>query len=272
MSIRPKWLRDLCSILFSAYYILYANEADEKVKPVECIYRPNEILMILSLVAAQISSCANRRDTAYYLGEVNKSLCPFHSRSNTRIRHYFVRVQIRMVVRLPSVSVRRKILLPRPKSSKYTRPISAYLFFEPRETELCHTTDLILDLPGGGFVAMSPEHHEERLRAWAITTGKPVLSIDYGKAPECTYICGPRLPLWLVLNSSSDPYPFAIDEAYDTYRTLVESGLFLLATIKRGDSYNFCRWDCDRPGWRQPQRHHNGGFCVCSSLLYLHAS
>jgi len=31
MAIRPKWLRDMCSILFSAYYIIYANEADEKV-------------------------------------------------------------------------------------------------------------------------------------------------------------------------------------------------------------------------------------------------
>jgi hypothetical protein len=33
MSIPFKWLRDLCSILFSIYYIIYANEADEKVRP-----------------------------------------------------------------------------------------------------------------------------------------------------------------------------------------------------------------------------------------------
>lgn len=32
MSIRPKWLKDICSILFSIYYIIYANEADEKVR------------------------------------------------------------------------------------------------------------------------------------------------------------------------------------------------------------------------------------------------
>ena len=32
---------------------------------------------------------------------------------------------------------------------------------------------------------MTPEHHEERLCAWAEKTGRPVLSIDYGKAPEC---------------------------------------------------------------------------------------
>lgn len=31
MRIRPKWLRDICAVLFSAYYIIYANEADEKV-------------------------------------------------------------------------------------------------------------------------------------------------------------------------------------------------------------------------------------------------
>lgn len=31
MSIRPKWLRDFASIIFSFYYIIYAQEADEKV-------------------------------------------------------------------------------------------------------------------------------------------------------------------------------------------------------------------------------------------------
>ncbi|GAW04271.1 hormone-sensitive lipase [Lentinula edodes] len=40
---------------------------------------------------------------------------------------------------------------------------------------------------------------------WARGTGKAVLAVDYGKAPEY-------------------PYPFAIDEAFDTYQVLVESG------------------------------------------------
>lgn len=31
MSIRPKWLKDFCSVLFAVYYIIYAHEADEKV-------------------------------------------------------------------------------------------------------------------------------------------------------------------------------------------------------------------------------------------------
>lgn len=31
MSIRPKWLRDISSLLFASYYLIYSNEADEVV-------------------------------------------------------------------------------------------------------------------------------------------------------------------------------------------------------------------------------------------------
>jgi acetyl esterase/lipase len=90
--------------------------------------------------------------------------------------------------RLPRMSIRRKFLLPRPNGSQYTRPITAWLFFALPDHQLPKCTELILDFPGGGFVAMSPEHHEERLCSWAWRTGKPVLSLDYGKAPECRRI------------------------------------------------------------------------------------
>lgn len=97
------------------------------------------------------------------------------------------RIQLRFFshLRLPHASIRRKILLPRPKSSTYRRPITAFFFFAPPEEHLSRATDLILDFPGGGFVSMTPEHHEERLRIWAVRTGKPILSIEYGKSPEC---------------------------------------------------------------------------------------
>lgn len=83
------------------------------------------------------------------------------------------------------MSIRRIIQIPRPSSSRYTRPITAHLFFAPHASKLAESTELILDIPGGGFVSMTPEHHEERLCAWAEKTGRPVLSLDYGKAPEC---------------------------------------------------------------------------------------
>jgi hypothetical protein len=42
MNIQPKWLRDIASMAFSAYYVIYANEADEKVL--------SSFLILLSLI------------------------------------------------------------------------------------------------------------------------------------------------------------------------------------------------------------------------------
>jgi len=111
-----------------------------------------------------------------------------------------IRLQIRFFthLRLPRTSIKRRILLPRPKSSTYQRPITAFLFFAPPEEQLSRATDIILDFPGGGFVSMTPEDHEERLHIWAAKTGKPILSIEYGKAPECRQSdsLSSQRPLW----------------------------------------------------------------------------
>ena len=98
----------------------------------------------------------------------------------------------------PRVSLFRKVLIQRPTGSQYTRPITTYLFFAPPSTELVDAVDLVLDFPGGGFVAMSPLHHQERLRLWAISTKRPVLSVDYGKAPECEHSAAPEFVLPLI--------------------------------------------------------------------------
>ncbi|KAJ3989889.1 Alpha/Beta hydrolase protein [Lentinula detonsa] len=166
MSIRPKWLRDICALVFSAYYIAYPNEADEKLRR----FRAVPTVEMLR-----------------YTWE--KTSHPF----------------LRIFTSGPSIAMRRKILLPRPTSSTYRRPITCYIYYAHTQEKLKECTDLILDFPGGGFVAMSPEHHEDRLKMWAHDTGKAVLAVDYGKAPEY-------------------PYPFAIDEAFDTYQVLVDSG------------------------------------------------
>ncbi|KAF8639568.1 hypothetical protein AX17_001470 [Amanita inopinata Kibby_2008] len=165
MTIRPRWLRDICSIIFSGYYIIYASDADEKLRKFRAV------------------------PTVEMLRTTWEKTSNPYIRFATPLRH---------------VSVKRKLFIPRPECSSYDRPITAYLFFCPPEDHLCKATELILDFPGGGFVAMTPEHHEERLRTWAAVTRRPILSIEYGKAPEY-------------------PYPFAIDEAFDAYRTLVDS-------------------------------------------------
>lgn len=57
-------------------------------------------------------------------------------------------------------------------------------------------TQLYLDFPGGGFICMNPLHHEERLRQIAREVQRPVLAVDYCKAPEY-------------------PYPFALEECFE---------------------------------------------------------
>lgn len=61
------------------------------------------------------------------------------------------------------------------------KPLTAYLFYSGTETSLGKESDLIMDIPGGGFICMNPEHHAERLLRWAKQTGRPVISFDYGK-------------------------------------------------------------------------------------------
>ncbi|TCD71587.1 hypothetical protein EIP91_007334 [Steccherinum ochraceum] len=165
MTIRPQWLKDICSILFSVYYIIYASEADEKLRKFRAV------------PTVEMLRSTWEKTTNPYL---------------------------RAITFLPRVTIRRKLTLPRPHDATYHRPVTAWLFFAAPEHHLARATDLILDFPGGGFISMTPEHHEDRLRMWAVRTGKPVLSIDYGKAPEY-------------------PYPFAIDECFDAYRTLAET-------------------------------------------------
>ena len=92
------------------------------------------------------------------------------------------------------------------------------LFFNGTAEQLAKCTKLVVDFPGGGFIAMGPDCHEERLRRWAKRTGKPVLGVNYGKAPECE--CDQAS---VEVSLMSDPYPWAIEEGFDAYRTLMET-------------------------------------------------
>jgi acetyl esterase/lipase len=82
--------------------------------------------------------------------------------------------------------------------------VNAWLYFDGPISALKEQRNIVLDIPGGGFVAMSPRTHDDKLIAWAGRTGLPVLSLDYKKAPEY-------------------PYPYALNECYDVYHTLIAS-------------------------------------------------
>lgn len=87
----------------------------------------------------------------------------------------------------PSLTIVRSVTIPRPPSSSRASlpPVKGLLFFNGTEEQFAASQELVVDFPGGGFIAMGPDCHEERLRRWARRTNKPILGIDYGKAPEC---------------------------------------------------------------------------------------
>jgi acetyl esterase/lipase len=106
--------------------------------------------------------------------------------------------------------IRRDIEIERPEKPSPSSfscplpPVKARLYFPGTEEELARASQIILDIPGGGFVAMTPKHHDDYLSQWARNLNVPVVSLNYGKAPE-------------------KPFPWAIEECFDAYRSIVES-------------------------------------------------
>ena len=167
MKIRRKWIRDLASIIFTAHYLIAAEQADEKVRKVRGMLTVDHLRV-----------------------SWNKTTTPYLS--------FITRLMRPKLTRYPP----RAIRIPRPVESSYKEPVNAWLYFDGPLSALKNHTKVILDFPGGGYVAMTPRHHDDRLMAWSGRTGLPVLSLDYRKAPEY-------------------PYPYALNECYDVYHTLV---------------------------------------------------
>ncbi|KAF2994054.1 hypothetical protein E8E13_001580 [Curvularia kusanoi] len=167
MKIKRKGLRDFLSIVFSVYYLICAEQADEKVRKIRATLTVDHLRV------------AWNKGTTPYLAALTNLMRP-------RLMWY------------PP----RKIRIPRPKGSSYKDPVVGWLYFNGPISALKKHDKIVLDIPGGGFVAMDPRNHDDKLMGWAGKTGLPVLSLDYRKAPE-----------W--------PYPYALNECYDVYHTIV---------------------------------------------------
>ncbi|KAJ5038008.1 uncharacterized protein L3040_006882 [Drepanopeziza brunnea f. sp. 'multigermtubi'] len=169
MRIKRKWLRDLASVVFTVYYLIAAEQADEKVRKVRGM---------LTVEHLRVSW--------------NKGTTPYLNFLTTLMRPRFMRYPP------------RQIRIPRPPNSDYKEPVSGWLYFDGPLSALKTHTKVVLDIPGGGFVAMDPRTNDDKLFAWAGKTGLPVLSLDYRKAPEY-------------------PYPYALNECFDVYSTIIAS-------------------------------------------------
>lgn len=155
--------------MFTVYYLIAAEQADEKVRKVRGM-----------LTVAHLRVSWNKPTTPY-LNFVTSLMRP-------------------RFMRYPP----RAIRIPRPSNSDYKDPVKGWLYFDGPLSALKNHTKVVLDIPGGGFVAMDPRTNDDKLFAWAGKTGLPVLSLDYRKAPEY-------------------PYPYALNECFDVYNTIVAS-------------------------------------------------
>ncbi|RDA87223.1 hypothetical protein CP532_2522, partial [Ophiocordyceps camponoti-leonardi (nom. inval.)] len=169
MKIRTKWLRDIAGMVFSLYYLVAAERADEKVRKIR------------ACVTVEHLRVSWNKPTTPYVGFLQRLVRPRLTRWSPR-----------------------QLRIPRPPNSDYTEPVSAWLYYDGPLADLERHSRIILDIPGGGFVSMNPRCHDDRLLGWASKTGLPIVSIDYGKAPEF-------------------PYPHAINECFDAYATIVRT-------------------------------------------------
>lgn len=192
MHLRPKWFRHAASIIFTVYYLVCADQADEKVRRVRGG---------LTLQHLRVSWDKPRTPCIRFFNELSRP---------KRITHRY----------LP-----RELQIRRPDQSQYTEPIHAWLYFDGPLSALRNHDKVILDVPGGGFVAMDPRCHDDKLFAWAGKSGLPLLALDYRKAPEY-------------------PYPYALNECFDVYHMIHAtrgqciglSGEFTPKVVVSGDS------------------------------------
>jgi hypothetical protein len=149
MHLKPRWFKDVASVIFTLYYLACAEQADEMVRKVRGG---------LTLQHLRVSW---DKPTTPYIAAFTKLLRPRWMRLKPR-----------------------KLRIGRPAASSYTEPIDAWLYYDGPIKDIQGHDKVIFDIPGGGFVAMSPRCHDDKLLAWAARTGLPVLALDYKKAPE----------------------------------------------------------------------------------------
>ena len=153
MPLRPVWLRHFCSVLFSFYYLIFADAAEERVRRVRATISIDHMRVSWEKVAAN------------------------------PILNFFSSIQ------RPKLTIRKTMYVERPRrASKNKLPSTEFLFmYAGHPDTLKDQTTVLLQFPGGGFVSMPPSCHEDALSAWAKQTQLPIVSVNYKKAPEYTY-------------------------------------------------------------------------------------
>ena len=152
MPFKPTWVRHLLSIVFSAYYLVFADAAEEKVR------KTRATISIEQMRNSWEKGCHNP-----VLATISR----------------FLR---------PTLILADILSVPRPDYHQDLPPVEVYrYYYSDRSKQFEEHDTILLQFPGGGFVSMPPPCHEDALYAWAKQTELPVFSINYRKAPEYPY-------------------------------------------------------------------------------------
>jgi acetyl esterase/lipase len=143
LPIRRKWIRDIASMLFSMYYLVFAEAADEKVRKIRA-----------TITVEQLRVSWEKPIRNPYIRLVTKLNAG----------------RIRM---LKEISVTRE----------GKDAVHAWLYWNGTEEELSRCDKLVLSFTGGGGVSMTPRCHDEYLIPWTKRLGIPILSIQYKYPP-----------------------------------------------------------------------------------------
>lgn len=151
MPFKPLWLRHILSLVFSAYYLVFADSAEEKVRKTRST---------ISIEQMRIS-----------WEKVYQN--PILGFASSLLR--------------PRLSIHDIIHVDRPSYNSALPHIEVYRYYTNPSAAFADHDTILLQFPGGGFVSMPPPCHEDALTAWAKHTGFPVFSVNYKKAPEYPY-------------------------------------------------------------------------------------
>lgn len=165
MNIRPIWARHFFSVLFSIYFLIFADQGEE----VSRRYRA-------TLTVEQIRVSMERSKNPI--------------------------IRLLNILERPSMGLVKMIKLPR--SDPSLNPIILHLFHPGPPSTLAEATELVFHFPGGGFVSMGPDCHDDCVRQCAKLSNKTIISVDYGKAPEY-------------------PFPWALEECFEAYSQIMAS-------------------------------------------------
>ncbi|KAJ1882514.1 hypothetical protein LPJ57_000890, partial [Coemansia sp. RSA 486] len=150
MSVRPRPLRHLLSLLFSLYYLVFTNRGLEKVRKVRALITVDHLRV------------------SWNKG-VDNPVLRFVRRLHSS------KLTVSRVVEVPDrISCDEGSSSGRLSDVAQLEPAKCHVMYAGDPDTFAACKYIVLNYPGGGFVSMGPECHSDYLSAWAEKTGAVV--------------------------------------------------------------------------------------------------